>query len=99
MLEIENKLRKYVDYFLKSKKFRVNNIDKINEIINSKEYGNFINSVYNYYNSKLKPQNNSRLNPQFYIDANRTIDQFWDLLLDEKLKNEYKANLKKKLKL
>ncbi len=99
MIEIESVLGKYVNYFLENKKFQMNNINQINKILNSKEYGNFIDVVYNYYNSKLKSNDNYRLNPQFYIDANRTIDQFWDLLLDEELNTEFKSNLKTKLKL
>ena len=99
MIEIESVLGKYVNYFLENKNFQMHNIDQINKILNSKEYGNFIDVVYNYYNSKLKSNDNYRLNPQFYIDADRTIDQFWDLLLDEELNTEFKSNLKTKLKL
>ncbi len=99
MIEIESVLGKYVNYFLEKKNFQMNNINQINKILNSKEYGNFIYVVYNYYNSKLKSNDNYRLNPHFYIDADRTIDRFWDLLLDEELSTEFNSNLKTKLKL
>ncbi len=98
MIDIKVEIGKYVNYFEK-KNIQERGIKGIQELLNSREYSNFINTVYDYYNSKVKSINGFRLDPRCYVDAKRTIDQFWDLLLDDELKTEFISNLKKKLKL
>ena len=87
-------VEKFVNYFKRKKKFIIEEIEEINNIINSQKYYDFINEIYNYYNSKVKSNSQIRLSPQCYTDAGQTIDYFWDLLLGHKLNNKFKAELK-----
>ena len=97
MEEIINEIEKYVNYF-KKEKLQVNNREDINKILNSQKYFDFIEFVYNHYNSKIQSKKNIRLCPQCYFDADRTIDYFWELLIDEKLIIEFKSKSKTILK-
>lgn len=98
MSYVKYEIEKYVNYFKKKRKFKISNIEEINRILNSQKYYDFINKVYSYYNLKAQSKENIRLCPQYYIDVNKIIDYFWELLLGNKLYNEFKSSLKLKLK-
>ncbi len=73
-------LELYVSQF-KNKKFLIKHLIDIEKIIVSFEYSKFINSVYNFFNSKLEGSED-RLNAKNYNDAGEIIDHFWKLLLN-----------------
>ena len=99
MKDLINEIEKYVNYFRKKRKFHISNIEEINKILTSQKYYDYINKVHSYYNLKAHPKENIRLCPQYYIDVNKIIDYFWELLLGNKLYNEFKSSLKLKLKI
>ena len=87
----------YVNQF-KNKKFLIEHLIDIEKIIISFEYSKFINSVYNFFNSKVEGSE-ERLNAKHYNDAGEIIDRFWKLLLNNDSIATYQSNLKIKLKI
>jgi hypothetical protein len=87
----------YVNKF-KNKKFLIKHLIDIEKIIISFEYSKFINSVYNFFNSKVEGSE-ERLNSKLYNDAGKIIDSFWKLLLNNDSIATYRSNLKIKLKI
>jgi hypothetical protein len=76
-------------------------VKEINKILNSKEYFEFIDKLYDYHN--LKNNNNCqseeiRLCLQCYSEVDRTINFFWEQLLGPELHKKFQSNLKSKLK-
>jgi len=71
----------YVNQF-KNKKFLIKHLIDIEKIIISFEYSKFINSVYNFFNSKVE-DSEERLNAKHYNDVGEIIDHFWILLLND----------------
>jgi len=61
----------YVNQF-KNKKFLIKHLIDIEKIIISFEYSKFINSVYNFFNSKVEGSE-ERLNAKHYNDAGEII--------------------------
>jgi hypothetical protein len=86
----------YVNQF-KKKKFIIKHLIDIEKIITSFEYSKFINSVYNFFNSKVEGSE-VRLNAKHYNGAGEIIDRFWKLLLNNDSITTYQSNLKIKLK-
>jgi hypothetical protein len=87
----------YVNQF-KNKKFLIKHLIDIEKIIVSFEYSKFINSVYNFFNSKVEGSE-ERLNAKYYNDAGEIIDRFWKLLLSNDSIANYQSNMKIKLKI
>jgi hypothetical protein len=87
----------YVNQF-KNKKFLIKHLIDIEKIIVSFEYSKFINSVYNFFNSKVECSE-ERLNAKYYNDAGEIIDRFWKLLLSNDSIANYQSNMKIKLKI
>ena len=87
----------YVNQF-KKKKFIIKHLIDIEKIITSFEYSKFINSVYNFFNSKVEGSE-VRLNAKHYNGAGEIIDRFWKLLLNNDSIATYQSNLKIKLKI
>ena len=87
----------YANQF-RNKKFLIKHLIDIEKIIISFEYSKFINSVYNFINSKVEGSE-ERLNAKHYNDAGGIIDRFWKLLLNNDSIATYQSNLKKKLKI
>jgi len=87
----------YVNQF-KNKKFLIKHLIDIEKIIISFEYSKFINSVYNFFNSKVEGSE-ERLNAKHYNDAGEIIDSFWKLLLNNETIATYQSNMKIKLKI
>lgn len=104
MEDIKPDIVRFIDFFKHEKKLSGNHIEEcieeINQILISHKYLDFINYIYDYYNSRIMPINKCkmRLLPQCYTDADNAIEHFWDLLLGKDLNNEYKSLLKIKLK-
>lgn len=90
-------LELYVNQF-KNEKFLINHLIDIEKIIISFEYSKFINSVYNFFNSKVEGSE-ERLNTKHYNDAGEIIDRFWKLLLNNDSIATYQSNMKIKLKI
>ena len=90
-------LEHYISQFRKKKKFQLNSIDSINSLLNSKEYSDFIENLYNFYDSSSNTSE-ERLNIQYYSDVENIIDQFWELLLGNDLNNKFKSHLETKLR-
>jgi len=90
-------LELYVNQF-KNKKFLINHLIDIEKIIISFEYSKFINSLYNFFNSKVEGSE-ERLNAKHYNDAGEIIDSFWKLLLNNDSIATYQSNMKIKLKI
>jgi len=90
-------LELYVNQF-KNEKFLIKHLIDIEKIIISFEYSKFINSVYNFFNSKVEGSE-ERLNAKPYKDAGEIIDRFWKLLLNNDSIATYQSNLKIKLKI
>lgn len=67
----------YVTHFKKQQKGSI----EVYSILNSKQYSEFINKVYQYYNKIIHYEGNARLSPKCYIDADKAIDYFWELLM------------------
>ena len=100
--EIKYELKKYINYFKNKKKYQVNNLDEIDKILNSKEYFELINKIYNHQNSKYDSNSHSmegRLCLHCYDEADRFINYFWEQLLGTELNREFLSNIKLKLKL
>jgi len=87
----------YVKQF-RNKKFLIKHLIDIERIIVSFEYSKFINSVYNFFNSKVEGSE-ERLNVTHYNDTGEIIDHFWKLLLNSESIATYQSNLKIKLKI
>ena len=87
----------YVNQF-KNKKFLIKHLIDVEKIIISFEYSKFINSVYNFFNSKVEGSE-ERLNAKHYNDAGEIIDSFWKLLLNNETIATYQSNMKIKLKI
>lgn len=87
----------YVNQF-RNKKFLIKHLIDIERIIISFEYSKFINSVYNFFNSKVEGSE-ERLNAKNYNGAGEIIDRFWKLLLNNDSFATYQSNLKIKLKI
>lgn len=101
MSEIKLELRKYLKHFKNKKRYQIKDVKEINKILNSEEYFEFINKVYEYHNLKknFKPHTiEGRLCLQCYSEANRTINSFWEQLLGSELNKELQSDIKLKLK-
>jgi len=85
-------LELYVNQF-KNNKFLIKHLIDIEKIIISFEYSKFINSVYNFFNSKVD-DSEERLNAKHYNDAGEIIDRFWSLLLNNDSITTHLSNLK-----
>ena len=90
-------LEHYINQFRKKRKFHLNSIDSINNLLNSKEYSDFIENLYSFYNSK-NHNSEERLNLQYYSDVEEIIEQFWELLLGKDLNSKFKSHLEVKLR-
>ena len=100
--EIKQELKKYINYFKNKKKYQINDLDEINKILNSKEYFELINKIYDHQNSKCHSNPHSvedRLCFHCYDETDRVINYFWEQLLGTELNREFMSNLKLKLKL
>ena len=89
-------LEHHVALFKKKKKFQINHLSEIDKILNSIEYSNFINKVYEFFNKHV-PRVDGRLALKYYSDANNIIDQFWNLLLGNDLNKEFISDIQSKL--
>ena len=101
MIEIKLELRKYLIHFKNKKKYQIKDVNGINKILNSNEYFEFINKIYEYHNLKnnFKPQAlEGRLCLQCYSEVDRMINSFWEKLLGPELNKEFQSKLKLKLK-
>jgi len=93
-VQVPKELEKYVAYFKKKTDLSALDNDSINKILNSDKYSEFIDFVYDYYNSKISPSidNKERLSIQCYLDVDDAINSFWHMLLGveqyEKLKSK-----------
>ncbi|MBD3199251.1 MAG: hypothetical protein GF316_04480 [Candidatus Lokiarchaeota archaeon] len=96
MKNIQEEMDKYITYFKKKKRFEFGDKEEINKILNSEKYFEFIDTVYNYYNSQINPdaQSKERLAIQCYLDADETINSFWIRLLGNNINDEIKNHLK-----
>ena len=84
-----NEIESYVEFFKKKRKFQISSIEGIKNILNSQKYYDFIEKLYNYYNTKVQLKENIRLSPKCYHEVNQRIDYFWESLLDNKSINEF----------
>jgi len=87
MKDLEKEIEKYVIYFKKKRDLDTLNSEEINKILISQRYFEFIDNVYDYFNSKKgmdKENNNERLAIECYLDADEAINQFWKKLLGRK---------------
>lgn len=94
-MHISDKLEKYVAYFRKKTDLSNLDLQALNKILNSDKYSEFIDFVYDYYNSKVNPDNpnKERLSIQCYLDVDAVINNFWHMLLGVKLYEQFKSKL------
>jgi len=71
----------------RKKKFTVNNLADIDEVLLSSDYAHFINVVYGSFE------------PKDYFIAGEIIDSFWKILISKDLLEKFTNNLNKKLKI
>ncbi len=99
MLTLTNEVEKFVKKFKKKIDFEVDLKTQMNKILISKKYNDFINLVYDYYNSKVEKEfsgevpKNERLHIQCYADVDKTINYFWELLLGKKVLKKFHSNI------
>jgi uncharacterized radical SAM superfamily Fe-S cluster-containing enzyme len=79
----------YVKYFKKKTKRNL----EVTMILNSEKYTDLINKIYQYYNKQSQFSGDARLSPDCYMDADKAIDYFWEILLGTKLPEHLKFNL------
>jgi hypothetical protein len=94
-VQVPEELEKYVAYFKKKTDLSDLDIDNINKILNSDKYSEFIDFVYDYYNSKVSPNNpnKERLSIECYLDVDGTINNFWHMLLGVEQYEKFKSKL------
>lgn len=84
MKDLEKEIEKYVIYFKKKRNLDTLNTEEVNKVLISQKYFEFIDNVYEYFNSKKgldKENNNERLAIECYLDADEAINHFWKKLL------------------
>lgn len=94
-MQVNEELEKYVAYFKKKTDLSDLDTDNINKILNSDKYSEFIDFVYDYYNSKISPSNTNkeRLSIQCYLDVDGAINSFWHMLLGIDQYEKFKSKL------
>jgi len=94
MINLNEEIQKYISYF--KKKLYSFNQEEIDQILTSNKYFQFINTIYDYFNSKVVSNNSGkeRLNIECYLDADEVINKFWLDLLGNKINDSIKSYLK-----
>jgi len=97
MSDIDNQIEKYVKHFQKKTNLDSIKKEEIDKVLISDKYFEFIDNVYNYFNSKKgskKHENKERLAIECYLDADEAITHFWKELLGTNLTEEIRSHLK-----
>jgi hypothetical protein len=99
MDKLNENMEKYVNYFKKKSDLTDYNLDKLNNILTSEKYLEFIDLVYNYFNQKSNnsESENGRLAIRCYLEADQIISSFWKQLLGEEMSEKFHNHLKTKL--
>ncbi len=92
---IKEEIERYVDYFIKKKRYKFINTEEIDQVLTSNKYLEFVDTVYNFYNTQRSPNIpiEERLSIQCYFEADQAINSFWKRLLGDKFNNKIKSKL------
>lgn len=96
MQDIKDEIEKYVSYFVKKKKLKFNSKKEIDQVLTSQKYFEFVDKVYNFYNSQISTNVDpkERLSIECYYDVDQAINSFWNRLLGNKFSEKIKTILK-----
>ncbi len=94
--DIKDEIEKYVSYFVKKKKLKFNSKKEIDQVLTSQKYFEFVDKVYNFYNSQISTNVDpkERLSIECYYDVDQAINSFWNRLLGNKFSEKIKTILK-----
>ncbi|MBY9005355.1 MAG: hypothetical protein KGD63_01200 [Candidatus Lokiarchaeota archaeon] len=86
MSHIKEEIERYVNYFKRKKKYKFTNKEEIDQVLTSDKYLEFVNTVYNFYNTlkSLDTPSEERLSIQCYFEVDQAINSFWNQLLGKK---------------